>query len=319
MSYQASNAIIQALGRVAVIMGGASSERAVSLKSGKAVLDALVSAGVDAFGIDYHGTLESLTAHGQFDRAFLAVHGRGGEDGTLQALMEILRVPYTGSGVMSSALAMDKVRTKSVWLGLGLPTPKFVYVEAGSPRPVSLDSLPYPLAVKAAREGSSIGVYKVDGRDTLDAAIDAALAIDPLVLIEQWIEGGEFTVSILNGEALPVIGLKTDHVFYDYEAKYESNSTQYLLPSGLDDADERRIKRLAMDAFAALGCKGWGRIDVMQDGQGNFWLLEANTIPGMTDHSLVPMAAKAAGISFAELAVRIVQQTLTDQTGLSSA
>lgn len=310
VSYLASDEIIKALGRVAVIMGGASSERAVSLRSGKAVLDALLEAGVDAFGIDYNGTLESLSGQGVFDRAFLAVHGRGGEDGTLQALMEIMGVPYTGSGVMSSSLAMDKVRTKCVWLGMGLPTPKFVYVEAGNRKPAALDSVPYPVAVKAAREGSSIGVFKVNSRDALDAAIEAALAIDPLVLIEQWIEGAEFTVAILDQEALPVIGLKTDHVFYDYDAKYESNTTQYLLPSGLSESDERRIKRLAMDAFAALDGKGWGRLDVMQDGQGSFWLLEANTVPGMTDHSLVPMAAKAAGISFPELVVRIARQTL---------
>jgi D-alanine-D-alanine ligase len=166
------------------------------------------------------------------------------------------------------------------------------------------------LAVKAAREGSSIGVYKVDSRSELDAAIDAALQYDSLVLIEQWIEGGEFTVGILNGEALPVIGLKTDHVFYDYDAKYQSDTTQYLLPSGLDENDDKRIKTLALEAFQTLDCRGWGRIDVMQDGQGNFWLLEANTIPGMTDHSLVPMAARAAGLDFAELVVRIARQTL---------
>jgi D-alanine-D-alanine ligase len=295
---------------VAVILGGTSGERAVSLKSGRAVLDGLQSAGVHAFAIDYQGRIDDLQSAGPFDRAFLAVHGRGGEDGTLQALMEILGRPYTGSGVMSSALAMDKVRTKSVWLGMGLPTPKFVYVNAHNRSRIARDVLLYPLAVKAAREGSSIGVYKVDSRSELDAAIDAALQYDSLVLIEQWIEGGEFTVGILNGEALPVIGLKTDHVFYDYDAKYQSDTTQYLLPSGLDENDDKRIKTLALEAFQTLDCRGWGRIDVMQDGQGNFWLLEANTIPGMTDHSLVPMAARAAGLDFAELVVRIARQTL---------
>ncbi len=310
MSYKAPEDVIKALGRVAVVLGGTSGERAVSLKSGQAVLEALQQAGVEAFAIDYDGHLSSIQQAGDFDRAFLAVHGRGGEDGCLQALMEILQRPYTGSGVMSSALAMDKIRTKSVWLGMGLPTPKFVYVDQQNRSRIAKDVLPYPLAVKPAREGSSIGVYKVANRSELDAAVDAALQHDPLVLVEQWIEGGEFTVGVLNGEALPVIGLKTDHEFYDYAAKYQSDSTQYLLPSGLSESDEKRIKTLALDAFEALDCRGWGRIDVMQDGQGNFWLLEANTIPGMTDHSLVPMAARAAGMSFPELVVRIAQQTL---------
>jgi len=242
----------------------------------------------------------------------LALHGRGGEDGTLQGLFDTLEIPYTGSGVMGSALAMDKTRSKYLWQGMNLPTPQFAYVEELKPELVTqlVSLIGFPLAVKPSREGSSIGVFKVNNQTQLEAAISAALKMDEQVLLEHWVEGSEYTVGILDGKPLPIIGLKTDHVFYDYEAKYESESTQYLLPSGLSAEEERSVGNLAERAFTALGCTGWGRVDVMRDSKGRFWLLEVNTIPGMTDHSLVPMAAKSAGLSFEELVVTILTQTL---------
>ena len=303
---------VKDFGRVAVIMGGCSAERDVSLKSGQAVLDGLLRAGVDAVGIDFNGDIDLLTSSEKFDRAFLALHGRGGEDGTIQGVLDTLKIPYTGSGVMGSAIAMDKMRSKYLWQGMNIPTPKFSYVEE-----LNIDLLTqlvslmgFPLAVKPSKEGSSIGVYKVNSMTQLEAAVSAALGMDEQVLLEQWVEGSEYTVSILNGEPLPVICLKTDHIFYDYEAKYESDSTQYLLPSGLTDEEEKSLGNLAERAFSALGCTGWGRVDVMRDSKGRFWLLEVNTIPGMTSHSLVPMSAKAAGLSFEALLVSILDQTM---------
>ena len=303
---------VQAFGRVAVLMGGCSAEREVSLKSGQAVLESLQSSGVDAIGIDFKGDVQDIIQALPLDRVFLALHGRGGEDGTIQGVLEALGVPYTGSGVMGSAIAMDKARTKYLWQGMNLPTPKFSYVESKDSALLTqlVSLIGFPLAVKPSREGSSIGVFKVNNQTQLESAVDAALEMDEQVLLEQWIEGSEYTISLLNGAAMPVIGLKTDHTFYDYEAKYESDNTQYLLPSGLSQADEESLGHLSERAFQALGCSGWGRVDAMQDAEGNFWLLEVNTSPGMTDHSLVPMAAKSGGISFPELAVQILQQTL---------
>lgn len=312
--FQADPALIEALGRVAVIMGGESAEREVSLKSGAEILNALGNAGVDAFRVDFQGCIDQITRSERFDRAFLALHGRGGEDGTMQGLLQSMGVPYTGSGVMGSAIAMDKTRTKYLWQGMNLPTPRFAYVEELKPALVTqlVSLLGFPLAVKPSREGSSIGVFKVNNQTQLETAIEAALKMDEQVLLEQWIEGSEYTVGILEDKPLPIIGLKTDHTFYDYEAKYESESTQYLLPSGLNDEEEKSLGNLAERAFSALGCSGWGRVDVMRDGKGRYWLLEVNTIPGMTDHSLVPMAARAAGMSFEELVVSILKQTLTN-------
>jgi D-alanine-D-alanine ligase len=302
----------ESLGRVAVIMGGTSAERAVSLKSGQAVLDGLLRKGVDAFKLDYSGSIDDLTKNMPFDRAFLALHGRGGEDGTIQGVLDTLGIPYSGSGVMGSAIAMDKARTKYLWQGMNLPTPKFSYVERLNPdvltRLVSL--MGFPLAVKPSREGSSIGVFKVNNQTQLEAAIAKALEMDKQVLLEQWVEGDEFTVGLLNGKPLPVIGLKTNHAFYDYEAKYESDSTQYLLPCGLSEEEEQSLGNLAERAFSALGCEGWGRVDVMRDSKGRFWLLEVNTIPGMTSHSLVPMAAKAAGLEFDDLLLEIMKSAM---------
>lgn len=312
--YQASPELVKAFGRVAVFMGGDSAERAVSLKSGQAVLSALQSAGVDAFGIDVRGCLLKTVEAPEYDRVFIALHGRGGEDGTLQAILGQAGIPYTGSEVLASALAMDKLRTKYVFQGCGLPTPAFRAMTSAAEADEIIRSLGTPLSVKAAHEGSSIGIFKVHNVEELAEAYRKAAEIDDLVLVEQWIEGPEYTVSLLQDKALPAIGLSTDHTFYDYDAKYLADDTRYRIPCGLAPDDEVRLQHLALDAFRVLGCRTWGRVDIMQDADGEFWLLEANTVPGMTDHSLVPMAAKAAGISFEELVVRILKDTLPEAT-----
>ncbi|MFL1454414.1 D-alanine--D-alanine ligase [Marinobacter sp. GN3S48] len=310
--YQAAPETVRALGRVAVFMGGDSAEREVSLKSGNAVLAALQSAGVDAYSVDVKGCLLRTVDSPEFDRVFIALHGRGGEDGTLQAILSQAGIPYTGSEMLASALAMDKLRTKYVFEGCGLPTPRFRAMGAVSEVDDILRSLSLPLSVKPSREGSSIGIRKVTNRDELVEAYQEACTLDSLVLVEEWVEGPEFTVSLLQDQALPAIGLSTDHVFYDYEAKYEADDTRYRIPCGLDPETELELQHLALDAFRVVGCRTWGRVDIMQDRDGGFWLLEVNTVPGMTDHSLVPMAARAAGISFEELVVRILKDTLED-------
>jgi D-alanine-D-alanine ligase len=281
------------VGRVAVLAGGSSAEREVSLNSGNAVLGALRSLGVDAELLD--PSLNNIHQLRDFEVCFIALHGRGGEDGVIQGVLEFLQVPYTGSGVMASAIGMDKVKTKMIWQAAGLPIPQG-YVAGQSDK-----VLPFPLMVKPAHEGSSIGMCKVDNAEQLADAITQANKYDADVLVEQWIAGGEFTVAILNGEALPAIRLETPNSFYDYEAKYKADTTRYLCPCGLSAEKEQELKALALEAFHLVGCSDWGRVDVMQDEQGNFYLLEVNTVPGMTDHSLVPMAAQAAGLSFAEL------------------
>ncbi|ROT96219.1 D-alanine--D-alanine ligase [Marinobacter sp. R17] len=308
--YRAEPDLVNALGRVAVLMGGNSAERAVSLKSGDAVLNALIAAGVDAFGIDVQGSLLNAVSPEDCDRVFIALHGRGGEDGTIQAILSESGIPYTGSDVLASALAMDKLRTKYVFEGCGLKTPKFRTMTSVEDADGIVAALRMPLSVKPAREGSSIGIRKVSSREELVDAYEAASGHDPLVLIEEWVEGPEFTVSVLQGHALPAIGLSTDHVFYDYDAKYLSDDTRYQVPCGLAPDDELRLQQLALEAFRVVGCRSWGRVDIMQDADGEFWLLEVNTVPGMTDHSLVPMAARAAGMSFEELVVRILEDTL---------
>lgn len=310
--YQAAPELVRALGRVAVFMGGDSAEREVSLKSGNAVLAALRSAGVDAYGVDVQGCLLRTVDHPEFDRVFIALHGRGGEDGTLQAILSQAGIPYTGSEMLASALAMDKLRTKYVFAGCGLPTPKFRAMGSVDEADDILRELSLPLSVKPSREGSSIGIRKVSNREELTDAYQQASALDPLVLVEEWVEGPEFTVSLLQDKALPAIGLSTDHVFYDYEAKYLTDDTRYRIPCGLEPEAELELQHLALEAFRVTGCRTWGRVDIMQDRDGGFWLLEVNTVPGMTDHSLVPMAAKAAGISFEELVVRILKDTLED-------
>jgi D-alanine-D-alanine ligase len=290
------------LGRIAVLAGGSSAERAISLNSGRAVHQALRDLGVLAEIVDPAETgMDKLTG---FQAAWVVLHGRGGEDGVIQGVLEHLGVPYCGSGVMASALGMDKVRTKWIWRGAGLPTPAF-YV-AGR----ETIELTYPVIVKPAREGSSIGMCKVDSAGELQEAVAAARAYDDEVIVEQWVSGSEYTVAILDGHALPAIRLETPNRFYDFEAKYESESTEYHCPCGLSADEEAQLARLALDAFAALGGHGWGRVDLMRDDAGRFQLLEVNTIPGMTDHSLVPMAAQAAGVNFDELVGRILMTAM---------
>ena len=297
-------------GKVAVLMGGLSAEREVSLKSGVAVLAALHSRGVDAHGVDVGRDIVSVLQAGCFDCAFIVLHGRGGEDGVMQGLLESLGLPYTGSGVLGSALSMDKIRSKQVWLAAGLPTPAFVRLDAYSDWAAVASDLGLPLAVKPVREGSSLGISRVTEMAGIEPAWRAAAAFDALVMVEPWIEGDEYTVSILDGEALPVIRLQAPGDFYDYAAKYEAEDTGYHCPCGLTADDEAELQALAVHAFAALDGRGWGRVDIMRDGEGRAWLLENNTVPGLTDHSLVPMAAQAAGIGFDELVWRILAQTL---------
>jgi D-alanine-D-alanine ligase len=301
---------INALGRVVVLYGGRSAEREVSLKSGAAVLAALQAAGVNAFAIDVGEDLLPRLCAEQIDRAFIILHGRGGEDGTVQGLLECAGIPYTGSGVLASALAMDKLRTKQIWHSVGLPTPRHAALSSEQDCLQAAQDLGFPLIVKPANEGSSIGMAKVDDLDALLAAWQAARTFDSQVLVEQWISGPEFTVAMLGDEVLPPIRLATNNAFYDYEAKYLSNETQYQIPCGLDADKEAELRELTARACQTLGVCGWGRADVMQDAQGNFWLLEVNTVPGMTDHSLVPMAAQAAGLDFQALVLRILADTL---------
>lgn len=300
----------KAFGRVAVLFGGKSAERAVSLKSGAAVLEALQAAGVDAFGIDVgDGFLQRLVAE-KIDRAFIVLHGRGGEDGSMQGLLECAGIPYTGSGILASALAMDKLRTKRVWLSLGLPTPNHAALASEEDCRAAAAELGFPLFVKPAHEGSSIGMAKVADVEALIAAWKDASKYDSQVLVEQMIDGPEYTIAVLRGEVLPPIGLGTPHTFYDYDAKYLANDTQYRIPCGLSAEKEAELKELTARACEAVGTQGWARADVMQDASGKFWLLEVNTVPGMTDHSLVPMAARAAGLDFQQLVLAILADSV---------
>ena len=299
---------VAALGKIAVLMGGDSAERAVSLRSGEAVFNALQSVGADVIAIDVQGNAVQQLIDAEFDISFIAMHGRGGEDGTIQGVLEWLNKPYTGSSVMASALAMDKWRTKLIWQAAGLPTPKAFLLDNTSDWLDIIGELNNDAIVKPAREGSSIGMRKVHTQTELQESYVYASQYDALVLAESWVTGAEFTVAVVSGEVLPPIRLITSHEFYDYEAKYQANDTQYLLPCGLSAEKEQELKDLVLRAFNILGCQGWGRIDVMQDQQGNFWLLEANTAPGMTDHSLVPMAARHAGMEFPELVVTVLQE-----------
>jgi len=301
--------MVDVAGRVGVLMGGRSGEREVSLKSGAAVTAALRSAGIDATALDWAGTLESLLAFKGFDRYFIALHGRGGEDGQIQAALDLLGVPYTGTGVAGCAIAMDKYRTKLAWLGAGLPTPEFRLVDAQTDVQSVIAALGLPFFVKPGREGSSLGVSKVTLADDFGTAVTAALAYDDLVLAERYIAGGEYTLSIVDGQALPMIRLETPHEFYDYSAKYLVDTTSYICPCGMSAADEAAAAALGLQAFEALDGRGWGRVDFMRDAQGRMWLIELNTVPGMTDHSLVPMAARQDGWSFEELVVAILQSS----------
>jgi D-alanine-D-alanine ligase len=298
---------VRVAGRVGVLMGGRSGEREVSLKSGAAVTAALRSAGVDATALDWAGTLDSLLSFKGYDRYFIALHGRGGEDGQVQAALELLGVPYTGTGVAGCAIAMDKYRSKLAWLGAGLPTPDFRLLDASSDVHSVIAELGLPFIVKPAREGSSLGVSKVTLADDFGTALTAALAYDELVLAERYIAGGgEYTLAVVAGQTLPMIRLETPHEFYDYAAKYLVDTTSYICPCGLSAAEEAAAAALGLRAFEALDGRGWGRVDFMRDAQGRMWLIELNTVPGMTDHSLVPMAARQAGWSFEQLVIAIL-------------
>jgi len=297
-------------GKVAVLMGGNSAEREVSLKSGTAVLEALLRQGVDAVAIDTaHDVVVQLTQT-DFDRVFIVLHGRGGEDGTLQGVLEHLGLPYTGSGVLGSALAMDKFRTKQVWLGMNLPTPASVLLDAKTDFVQVVEQLGLPLMVKPSLEGSSVGISKVKSVEELASAWETASEFHCEVIAEQYITGVEYTGAILDGTALPLIRLETPHEFYDFAAKYTENNTSYICPCGLAGEEEKALQELIIEAFLSTNGRGWGRVDLICDEAGQAWLIEVNTIPGMTDHSLVPKAAKVAGISFDELVLRILATTL---------
>jgi D-alanine-D-alanine ligase len=298
----------QRYGRVAVVMGGNSAEREISLISGKAVLESLLRSQVDAYGIDADSTLLQQLMKAPPARVFLMLHGRDGEDGKLQGALEWMGLPYTGSGVLASALAMDKIRSKLLWLQLGLPTAEFVELNEHSDFAAVLQQLG-ACFVKPVFEGSSIGIGTAETVVQLQAAWREANKFDAQVMAERWIRGREYTVSLLGDEVLPVIELESANTFYDYEAKYVSSQTRYHCPAALSAAKATEIRHLALAAYQSLGCTGWGRVDVMQDKDGKFWLLEVNTAPGMTSHSLVPMAAKVAGLDFDALVLRILHSS----------
>lgn len=300
-----------AFGRVAVLMGGSSSEREVSLDSGRNVLEALRSRGVDANAVDGIPNLLRELQDKQFDRVFNILHGGDGENGVLQGLLQTLGVPYTGSGVLGSALSMDKIRTKQVWLSLGLSTPGYLRLQQGGDVHAAARELGLPVIVKPSCEGSSVGVSRVFDDAGLEAAVELAARYPGELLMEQLIEGDELTVGILGGIALPSIRIVPAGEYYDYHAKYIAEDTQYLCP-GLSGADEDEIRRLSSAAFEAAGCTGWGRVDVMRDRSGRLYLLEVNTAPGMTSHSLVPKGARQVGIEFDELCWRILEMTMPE-------
>ena len=296
----------QDFGRVAVLFGGCSAERDISLQSGQAVLEALRQCGVDAHLFDTGERPLAALADEQFDRAYIALHGRFGEDGTVQGALELMRIPYTGSGVMASALAMDKWRTKLLWQAVGVDSPRSILLTEHSDFEKVAQTLGLPLIVKPAREGSTIGLSKINRVEDVAAAYHLAAEHDALVLAEEYIAGTELTAAILGDTALPLVRIEVAGELYDYEAKYLSDATRYFCPCGLPEEQISLIQAQALQAYQTLGCEGWGRIDLILSQDGRFYFLEANTSPGMTSHSLVPMAAKAAGIDFKELVLRIL-------------
>ena len=302
-------------GKVGVLLGGKSAEREVSLKSGTMVLNALRSAGVDAHPFDPARRGIDEMVDERFERVFIALHGRFGEDGTLQGILEWLGIPYTGSGVLGSALAMDKIRAKLLWQASGTPTPPYERLEAGADLRGVAERLGLPLMVKPVSEGSSIGMSKVRGADALEEAFTLAVNYDREVIAEKFIDGIELTAGILGDRPLPLIMLETPREFYDYQAKYVSDDTRYIVPCGLPASEEHSIQALCLKAFHALGCRGWGRVDLMLDRGGKPYLLEVNTVPGMTDHSLVPMAARAVGLSYEDLCIKILEGARVDVAG----
>ncbi len=297
-------------GKVAVLFGGTSAEREVSLSSGSRVLAALQGQGIDAHAFD--PATQPLDALKGYDRAFIALHGRHGEDGTIQGALEVMHIPYTGSGVLASALAMDKFRTKLMWQAAGLAIPEYALLTADSDFTEVEEQLGLPLFVKPAREGSSIGVTKVKQRGTLQAAYAEAAKHDPLVIAEKGVMGGEYTVGIIGDEAMPIIKIEPATEWYDYEAKYNRDDTRYLCPCGLPEAKEMEIRKGALEAFRVLGGRGWGRVDFLMDEEGKHYFLEVNTAPGMTDHSLVPMAARVNGMDYPTLVRRVLELATND-------
>ena len=293
--------------KVAVLMGGWSAEREVSLKSGKAVLDALTRKGINAVGVDVDRTIGGLLQKENFSHVFNVLHGRGGEDGVIQGLLNVLEIPYTGSGVLGSALAMDKLRCKQLWKGVGLPTPDYYLLETEEDCDRAVKTLGLPLMIKPVLEGSSIGISKVNVETEMQSAWMQARECGGTIIAERFIEGEEYTAAILEQNVLPMIRLETDNEFYDYQAKYTSNDTRYICPCGLAETLEKSLGVMMKQAFDAVMADGWGRVDFMLDENQQPWLIEVNTVPGMTDHSLVPMAAKQAGISFDDLVIKILQ------------
>ena len=309
-----SKLMVEKFGRVGLLYGGTSSEREVSLMSGAAIHQALQNLGVDVVAIDVgENILQELPSY-QLDRVFIALHGVGGEDGTLQGALEYLNLPYTGSGVLASALAMDKLRCKQMWQGMGLPTTDFSLLDSDSDWAAILEGLGGAVMVKPACEGSSIGMSRAQTAEELEKAWRDAAATDSseqiAVIAEPLLPGPEYTVAILDGQLLPSIRIESNAEFYDYQAKYFSDQTQYLCPSELSEQREQELQQLCLQAFDSVGCRGWGRVDVMVDAQGQYQLLEVNTVPGMTSHSLVPMAAKAAGLSFDQLVEKVLEVSL---------
>ena len=309
-----SKLMVEKFGRVGLLYGGTSSEREVSLMSGAAIHQALQNLGVDVVVIDVgENLLQELPSY-QLDRVFIALHGEGGEDGTLQGALEYLDLPYTGSGVLASALAMDKLRCKQMWQGMGLPTTDFSLLDSDSDWAAILERLGGAVMVKPACEGSSIGMSRAQTAEELEKAWRDAAATDSseqiAVIAEPLLPGPEYTVAILDGQLLPSIRIESNAEFYDYQAKYFSDQTQYLCPSELSEQREQELQQLCLQAFDSVGCRGWGRVDVMVDAQGQYQLLEVNTVPGMTSHSLVPMAAKAAGLSFDQLVEKVLEVSL---------
>jgi D-alanine-D-alanine ligase len=300
-------------GKVAVLMGGTAAEREISLRSGNAVFQALQQQGIDVVAIDVTASPIDALANIKVDRVFNIIHGRGGEDGVLQAILGVLGLPYTGSGVLASALSMDKLRTKLCWQGLGLATPKWFVLQTEGDIDVCIAQLGFPVIVKPAQEGSSIGMSKANNREELVEALKLAKQFNCDVYAEQWVQGQEYTVGVLDGEALPVIRLETPNEFYDFDAKYRANTTKYHCPCGLSAEREQQLQALAVQACRGLQVKGWARVDVFIDSQDRSQLIEVNTVPGMTDHSLVPMAAKAAGIDFNQLVWRILETSMAGQ------
>lgn len=302
-----------AFGKVAVLMGGKSGEREISLRSGRAIHKALLANNVDAHVVDVSTDVYDLLRKQHFDRAFIALHGCGGEDGTLQGGLEIIEIPYTGSGVMASSICMNKIMTKRVWETAGINSPDFVQIDVTTNFDEVQSALSTPFVVKPSLEGSSLGIHKVENAKQYKSAVADAKKFNGALMAEKWIEGKEYTIAILHDAALPAIRLETPRTFYDFEAKYEAENTQYIIPCGLADPLEAALKEQAVRAFSATGAHGWARVDVMIDSEGECWFLEVNTVPGMTDHSLVPMAAAHEGIDFERLVVEILTTSDTQR------